>query len=455
MKNESLFDVAIVGGGFSGTLVAVHLLRAARPGTRLALIERAPRIGRGVAYGTSDPWHLLNVPARGMSAFPDDPGHFVRWLREREPAADIESAFVPRRTFSLYLATLLEDAEAARAAGVEFVRIHEDEVLAARITETGVVLACRSGAELPARRVVLAVGNLPPGNPTLDDPAFCDSPRFVADPWSADALANLDADAPILLIGTGLTMVDTVVSLRMTGHRGPVHALSRHGLLPHEHDLSVGPRPLSDFDGGPSARALTRNARAVIRRATAEGHDWRAAVDGFRPHVQRLWQGLSVVEKDRFMRHVRPYWEVHRHRVAPEVKRHVDAMLAEGQLTVRAARILRFSETPNGVEVRLKPRGDAATYAIEVERVINCTGPKFNLARHPLLADLVRQGLTRSDPLALGVDVDAEGRCLDRDGNVSDLFSAIGPLRKGMLWESTAVPEIRVQARDLVARLTE
>jgi uncharacterized NAD(P)/FAD-binding protein YdhS len=446
-------DVAIIGGGFSGTMVAAHLLRRARGPMTVAIVERRPEIGQGVAYGTDEACHLLNVPASAMSAWPDEPGHFLAWLRTQpgfEEAAP--STFAPRRVYGRYVQAVLAEAEADAAEGVRLLRVR-DEAVGLRLVPDGAVIALADGHELSARRVVLALGHFPPADPPVPGAAsFYASDRYVAEPWARGAIEAIAPTDDVLLIGAGLTAIDWVLSLSARGHQGRVHMLSRKGRLPQPHVPGLLPRPSTLPEPPHRALATWDWVRERVREAEAEGADWRQVVDGLRPHLQGLWGGLDEAERRRFLRHARPLWEVHRHRMAPEVAEAVKRAQGEGRLVVRAGRVVAFQALPDGVEVRLL--GDRAP--IRVQHVVNCTGPEadFRKKRHPLPVSLMEQGLIRPDALGMGIDTDERGAVLDAHGRASAVIFAIGPMRKGQLWETTAVPEIRGQTQSLGCTLT-
>jgi uncharacterized NAD(P)/FAD-binding protein YdhS len=435
---ERLSRVAIVGAGFSGTLLAVNLVRHDGPDT--LLIERGERFGRGVAYATGNPDHLLNVRAANMSALPDAPAHFAEWLAARNPAAG-PATFVPRATYGAYLDDLL--AWTRRYAGTRLSERRAD-VISVRPDLYNVAIGFADGCQERADVVVLATGNLPPHTPPGLDPAPLGD-RYLADPWRLDLAAGLRASDTMLLLGTGLTMVDMALTLDGTGFAGPIVALSRRGLVPRAH----GDGPPGKLAERPPAR-LVPLLRAVRRRAEAIG--WRGAVDELRPHTQDLWRAASPADRARFLRHLRPWWDVHRHRLAPEIAGRIDAMRASGRLVVRAGTLMGCDATG----VRFRPRGSHTVERIDVARVVNCTGPAGDAARStdPLLRQLLADGLARPDAFRLGLDVDADSRLIGADGRPQARLYALGPLTRGAYWEITAVPDIRVQAWHLARRFS-
>jgi uncharacterized NAD(P)/FAD-binding protein YdhS len=446
--------IAILGGGFSGTMVAVHLARRAGSGPlRIMLVERGPRVARGLAYGTRCDQHLLNVPAGLMSALPDEPSHFLDWLRARDPAADA-ATFAPRRVYGDYLEDLLAATARAAPARVECVR---DEAVGVRPEvgdDEGAIVKMASGRAVRADRVVLALGNHPP----LDPPALgvCRLVRrYAADPWRPGSLHGLRGEEPIALIGSGLTAVDVVVEAHAIGHRGVIYAISRHGLLPRSH-RPAPPRPHFELAGRPAtARTLLRSVRAEADRCQAEGGDWRSVVDGLRPAAQSLWRSLPGGERQRFVRHLASHWDAHRHRLAPQIDDLVQARLRDGRLVVIAGRVLASEACDDRVILTVQRRGESRTERIVAGLVVNCTGPARDIrgSASLLLRALFEAGVARPGPLALGLDVDDAGALLRSDGRPHDRLFAIGPLLKDHLWETTAVRELRVQAAELAQRL--
>ena len=466
----------IVGAGFTGSMLAAHLLRRSATPAGITVIERVPTPGLGLAYATPNPAHLLNVPADNMSAFPDDPGHFLDWLATREgQSAPLphRDAFVPRARYGAYVRDVLAQARAAAPPHVMFDVLHA-EALGAATTGSGVQVRLSDGQTLAADAVALCVGHFPPAPPSLRAPEVYASPRFIGDPWDHAAIAGVDPQATVLVLGTALTMVDTVLSLEDQGHRGRIVAVSRRGLLPHRH----GPtQPFASFLG---RREMPRTVldlmialRDDVRRARAQGLDWRSAVDGLRAHHHRIWQALPMEERRRFLRHARPFWEVHRHRIAPEVADRIDAARRSGRLEVRAGRLRGLELTAHGIDAVIDtPRsrlrgldgpahgtvaaGDGGlVWRLSAGAMINAVGPACDYARirHPLVRSLLDQGLARPDPLRLGLDVTEEGALIDARGTPSDRLFAFGPAAKAPFWEMTAVPELRGHCAQAARRL--
>jgi len=443
--------VVIAGAGFSGTVTAAQLLRLARGPLRVVLVNRSGRIARGLAYGTRSEQHVLNVPAGRMSAFVDDEGHFLRFAQRCDPAI-AGGSFVPRQLYGEYLESLLDEAARQAATGARLERL-VDEIADVEVMGAGLEITLGSGRRLRADRMVLAVGNYTPADPPLADPSFFDSDRYVRDPWVPGALEVAARDQPVLLLGTGLTMLDIALDLRSRGRSAPMHAVSRRGLLPQPHRASTPPptfehRPPDIDRVPPTAVDLLRAVRRHVRRAADAGLDWRDVIAALRPVTPALWRRLDQRERARFLRHLRVWWDVHRHRAAPRPAALLQRMIEDGELVVHAARIVAITARGGGVEVTIRRRGAGAEERLAVGAVVNCTGPQSDIRRldDPLMNALRRRGLVRSDPLGLGIDVDVVGALLDANGRALPSLLHVGPLLKARDWEATAVPELRVHA---------
>ena len=457
--------VAVIGGGASGALVAAQLLRRShRNGLRVVVIEPRPRVGLGLAYSTTDETHRLNVPAGQMGALPRDPGHFVRWANDC--GHPLESGdFAPRALYGEYLARVLDDAERSSLPQITLERVR-DTAVGVRILSSAkppvAVVELASGSTVTAAHVVLALGNLPPADPGVADPELVASDRYEPDPWDPGLAERAQRDEKVLLLGTGLTMVD--VALTLSKHDAPASILtvSRQGLLPQKHRRNLAP-PNRWFELPPSEVNLSElisRIESEIASAQARGGDWREVIDALRPYTNRIWRRLNDEDREEFVRHLSRRWDVHRHRMAPEIGRTLEVLRASGRLRLARGRVQRMrlrSQRDGGgvVEVTLDlAEGQSANF--RVDRLVNCTGPALDLesGREPVLGGLFRDGFVRPGPLGLGLDHDSRGALLDSHGTPSTMLSTIGPLRKGRLWETTAIPEIRTQAFELADKLT-
>ena len=440
--------IAVIGAGFSGVMTALHLLRQASP-VKVVLIERRSPIGLGAAYATDDPAHRLNVRAGNMSAWPDRPGDFVDWLAARDLGVG-PGGFATRGDYGRYLQSLLTAmAEGPAAAGR--LLITPDEITAIAPSGDGWALTCGMGRTIAADAVVLALGNPPPHPPAPIDATFARSHAYVADPWRWDSRALPSGDRPILLLGTGLTMIDAALSLARIAPGRPLVALSRRGLTPREHQ-GAPPSPLPD----PPPATSSPTAVLAWLRAGAQQQGWRTAIDAVRPVTQALWRGWSLRQRGVFLRHARAFWDVHRHRLSPQVASQVAAMRDDGRLRVLAGKLDQVGLlVDGGAAVTWRPRGEIGTRRLEAALVVNCTGPSTDVERstEPLIAALASQGLVRADPLRLGLDIDTDHRVLDVRGRAHPTLFAVGPVTRGALWEINAVPDIRPQAAQVAVEV--
>lgn len=456
---EPKATVAIVGGGASGVLTAVQLMRRSAPGLRVVLIEKGEKVGPGLAYRTDHEGHRLNVPAGQMIAMPDRPLDFLEWVQREKPETQPQE-YLSRQTFGRYLVDLIERTT-AESRGRVVLETRRAEAISASFAESPggpdqVEIALDDGETVTADKVVLALGNGRPYDIPGLDPAFVDSDHYIADPWADGALDRCLSDDSVLLIGTGLTMVD--MALVLGGVGGPtIYAVSRHGLMPRAHGdtMPTRGRPVAVPDERCSLTELTSRLLTEIASAAARGEDWRVAFDSLRPITNDLWRSLDRRDQKRFITDLSRIWGVHRHRMAPRVALGLERLKVNRRLRVYAGTIQAIELKEGRASVGLKLHGVDQGEPLVVDRVINCTGPSYDPRRleQPLVRSLCDRGLLRVDSLGIGFDVDLDGALVGEEANVSDSLYAIGPLRNGVLLETTAVPEIGKQAELLAERL--
>jgi uncharacterized NAD(P)/FAD-binding protein YdhS len=448
---------AIVGAGFSGMAVAVQLLQRLGKPARICLINRSLGFGRGMAYGTNSPSHLLNVPAGRMSIDHGNPSGFVHYLQSRG-LSYAASDFVPRSLYGDYLERCLLKAQASAAQGVRL-EVIESEVLRLqmRTSGQGPVLTLGDGAVLEATEVVLALGNFTPQPPWTERKIDWNTRPLYNDVWTPGIFDTLAPDASVLLVGTGLTAYDAVLRLLDRGHKGPITMLSRRGLLPQPHreqDTAPGAGLVSsDFlVGETKMRNALRVTRRLIANAAGSGHDWRDVIGGLRHITPRLWKQMDAKSKKQFVRHVAPYWDTHRHRAAPTIYRRIHEALAAGQLQVVQGRLIDITtDAAAHARVTWRLRGETAHEGATFAAVVNCTGPSSDLRRvsDPLITQLMEARQLHPDALSLGLRVSGDYHLLQADGWPMKNVRYVGPLLKAELWEATAVPELREHARKL------
>ncbi|WP_084724576.1 FAD/NAD(P)-binding protein [Streptacidiphilus melanogenes] len=449
-RSATVRDIAVVGAGAAGTLTAMRLLRNAAehraPACRVWLIDPAPT-GLGLAFSTNEPHHLLNVPATNMSAHVDEPGHFVQWL-SRHGHGD---GFVPRGRYGRYLADSLDEA-AALPGAPQLLRLHERVVSVGHVDgdrdddrAAPVELTFGTGQVLSVHAVVLALGNFPPDD-SWAPPALRDAVGFFPDPWVAGLSAAVGDTGDVLLVGTGLTMVDIAHTLQRPGR--VVHAVSRHGLLPQRHsDPLVPPADRPDLEGPTGLAELRRAVLSHLSRCRRTHGDWRPGMDSLRADTTALWQRLSPDDQARFMREDLRHWETHRHRIPPSSAEALQAAVDAGRVSLGRGTVTQATATSDGIRVVLD---DART--LSVTAVVNCTGSRTDLTRvdDPLVTSLLRSGFAQAAPLG-GFRTGSSGALLPAPGRTRAPLWTLGSLRRGDLLESTAIPEIRRQA-DSIAR---
>lgn len=450
--SSSREKIAIIGGGFSGVMTAVNLARLSRCPLDLTIINQHRPTARGVAYGTRRMEHLLNVAARNMSAFPDRPDHFLQWLRTRSeydtvPDIELRERFIPRTVYGDYLRGLMQQhlQSPADPALVRTTFIEADAVDVEPL-DHGAAILLSDGSRLEAQRIVLATGNeAPAGLPGCAD--LRDHPAWIGNPWQSWEHRLPPAGGTMILLGTGLTTVDAVITLRALGWPGMLHAVSRNGWLPQSHFRGI---EYPDFPppGVDLAKLGLKKLVALMEHHCARLRDLGAnpaiIVDKMRPYTQRVWQHFTLEERLEFVRCHAARWNILRHRIAPEIHAQVTTAQLTGQLRVHAAGIERVSAEGRQVRVHL-----SSGETLVGDLVINATGPntKFVGTGSVLLQNLLRRGLVTSDETEMGARVDANHTIIAADGQRSKILLALGPLLRGTLWETIAVPELRGQAR--------
>ncbi|MFT3673284.1 FAD/NAD(P)-binding protein [Aestuariivirga sp.] len=431
----------IIGGGASGVLLAYQLLKADTVARPVVIIESSRQLGFGLAYGTSSASHLLNVRNSNMSADPEQPNHFLNWLASLPGSAPRPDGFTTRRLYGQYIAGLIgNDLDGGRLSVIH------DRAVALSLTQDGVEVKLEQNGRMAGEAIILATGHDSTRHPSFENP------------WEQHLSQPVAADDRILIAGTGLSMVDYVLELLDRGHMGPITAVSRRGLLSNSHGpTQAWPLDLSGLGKTPSVNAVLRFLRREITRAEAEGVSWRSVIDGMRPHTQTLWKSFSLVERKRFLRHARPWWDVVRHRMAPEASNRIQAAIDAGQLRIVAGNILAFEADGGQRHVFIRERGHNAQRSEAFDHIIDCTGLVSDpeLSQDPLVKSLLQQGLGRRDAIGLGLEFNDECALISADGVPHPSIFGVGPITKAGLWEIIAVPDIRVQALYLARRLAE
>ncbi len=452
--------VVIVGGGVSGALVAVHLLRQAQLALSVIVVEPRAEVGLGLAYSTNCDEHLLNVPVAGMSALAGEPDHFLtfarRHLKQVQP-----TDFLARKFFGTYIRSLLAQAVESAGKGPNLAPANSFTHLQNRVFDMekcgeGFKVFLGGGEVVFADAVVLALGNLPGLAPSWLDKLPLNDKHYIHDPWSSKDWSQVQtAGAEILLVGSGLTAVDKVIELTQGEENGPagIVAVSRHGLLPGAH--------LSIPELAEPSKVVADSALAALhwmRRESRAKSDWRLAVDGVRGATQEFWKDLPVREKRSFLRHLQTYWDVHRHRMAPRIADFIKGLQASGRLKVVAGRLTQMELSGDGrrVEVVISHRGGTRLERLSFDLVVNCCGPQSapRVIDSPFLTRLYERGMVVANDTNSGIKA-GNLEVLDSTGRSGTNLYALGPLLKGELLESIAVPEIKVQAQELARAICQ
>lgn len=434
--------IVIVGGGFSGTAVAIHLLREATSPLRISVVEPRPSLGFGVAYSATDPAHRINVPAARMQLAGDDDGAFDRWYRRhgdfpQDPQALLAdgSVYPQRGAFGRYV----QDAFTAAA------RAHGDRVTHVRERAVGWQDGCvitAEGQRLRADGLVLAVSHPPPRLPQAARP-LAQHPRLIADPWRDGALSAIPATARVAIMGTALSMADAVATLQRQGHHGDIVAFSRHGLLSRPNAPLTAEKWQADYQTG-TLRQRLHQIRVDIARAAAVGLPWQAVLDAVRGQGQTLWQQMGDAEKRQFLRHLRRYWDVHRYRIAPQVAQAIEARRANGTFRSLAARLQTLEADDEALALHLALRG-GGQHREAVDYLVLTTGPAHHdlLDGQPFFTALRQAGLIRADALGLGIAVDAQSLAVGR----ADHIWVAGPAARGYFGELMGLPQVADHAQ--------
>jgi uncharacterized NAD(P)/FAD-binding protein YdhS len=450
--------IVIIGGGFCGTVLAANLLRSpAGTPTRIVLVERRAQLGRGVAYASSTFPFLLNVPAGRMSASSDDPSQLISFARSRIPDVDADT-YLPRQLYGEYLHHMLSEAVQAAPRQVQFEHVHDEGTAIRPIERTGPVIIDAGRRRWLADQVVFACGD-PPSVCRAYATEVAAHPAYVRDPHEGECIRR--SDKAVLLIGTGLTMVDVAVAAVANNPSVRLIALSRHGLLPAAQTaaaapvLNAGLDLHSHFDRS-SLRQLFAGVRSLTQIVERRGGDWREVFMRMRDVAPGLWRNLSDVERGRFMRHARVYWDVHRHRMPPAVAEQIASLQRSGQLQLHAGCIQQLCADNHRIAALWRPRGRFDTQELWIDRVVDCSGADRRLASTTdlLLRHLLDTGLASPDAQGLGVRTGKHGALVNSDGQSDARLFYLGPMLRADHWEATAVGELRAHAEKLAAVLS-
>lgn len=446
-------SVAIIGGGLTGGAIAYHLAQREAP-AEIVVFEPREDLGQGLAYGTDDPAHRINVPAAKMSLLPSDENHFINWItqtnalvHDREASAKDGQIYVRRSLFGRYV------SEHIRPLLDKGAIVHQR----GRVTSIAKggqdrwVIATAEGTRHEADIVVLATTHPPPGVPAVLARALGNDPRLISDATLKDAVRGIEPSARVVIVGTGLTMADVVASLDSQGHRGPIFAFSRRGLLSRGHAREAHANFGEFVASAISARALLRAVRVTIEDALERGIPWQPVIDAVRAQATLFWPKLPVAERQRIVRHLRPYWDVHRFRIAPQIKAILSERIAGNTLVVKAASLVSTKADDDGITIEVLSRKERQTETIAADYVIVTTGPAHGavLTTQPHLAELAREGFITADPFGLGISCNIRGQAIDADGAAQLSILIAGPLARGTFGELMGLPQVTNYAQSI------
>lgn len=458
-EQDSTLKIGIIGAGFSGTALAAALYQFAdkqNKSIEIHLFEKTGSFGLGEAYKTELPFHLLNVRARDMSIYDDQPGHFVDWLNSNtdtsiylDQSAPVADQFAPRKFYGDYLKMILNQLVTTSGQKIKFT-LESAEVIDIVPHQHQVMLKLKNNTEIVVDKAVLALGNNQPADfPFTVSPAeMC-----INDPWDYHSLKKIPEHDPVLIVGTGLSMIDTVLTLHHQQHQGKIYAVSRHGLMPLPHSDTTATCVIEQDELPSDMRLLTKKLRHVSRSYMAEGGDWRSVINSFRVQIPSLWERVGFLCKKRFLRHVLPYWNIHRHRVTTKVIELIEQLAANKQLKIMAGRVASIE---NGI-AKIKLRHTKEVTEFNIKWVVNCMGPSLNMESvdQPLVSSLLKRGIATFDQLNLGFATADSGALKEASGAISTSLYTLGPPAKAATWESGAVPDIRKQSFRLAKNILE
>ncbi|MEO7320376.1 MAG: FAD/NAD(P)-binding protein [Nitrosospira sp.] len=453
--------IMIIGAGYSGTITAVNILRQnLGVQVRVILVDRNTRPGRGLAYRTWDDNFLLNVPAGNMSALTDDPNHFVKFCQDIDPAFNA-GTFVSRRLYGDYLEFILRQ-ETERSGETLLEEIHCEAIAVRQQSgDNAYQVDLADGRSLRSDQVVLAFGHFPPEDPVPVANVY-ETGTYISNPWDSAALECIHGDTPVALLGAGLTALDVLFRLTSNNDTRKIYLISRRGLVPQPHRSHPKAPVVAGFptflkNVPPTVRAYFRALRLQIKKNAAQGGDWRDVINALRPHTPEIWRCFSVAERQKFLSRVVPYWDIHRHRLAPAAHLRLSGMLKSGQVEAIAGYVQDYKMCGENVSIEIRERHTGRSRKLNVGRVVNCTGPNCNIAKItvPLIVQLKNEGYLKQDPNKLGFEVNDRYQVINNQGHPARNLFYVGPALKASYWEAIAIPELRVHTRYLAEILKE
>jgi uncharacterized NAD(P)/FAD-binding protein YdhS len=457
--------IAIIGAGFSGTMTIYHLIRNAQTPFEIVVIDEIKNHSKGIAYSPYSRSHLLNVIAFRMSAIQDEPDHFTNWamrqMRYSKMSKNIiGNSFLPRKLYGQYLESISHEIKSlAEKKNIKILQI-DALVSDLNIEADKINLILNDGTTQSLSKVVIATGNHVPRNPKIENKGFFRSKNYFQNPWNHESVSNTDSRLPILIIGNGLTMVDSVLGLLENGFQNSIYSISPNGfnILPHRHNGIVYTNLIDELSPDATLKEIVRLFNKHIKQLREFGISAEPVIDSIRPHTQEIWQRLTSVEKKIFMSRLRHLWGVARHRLPLNIYHKIQQLRLDKHLHIYAGDLLDFKEENDKIMVTFYNKKHNSIENLTVSRVINCTGPETDLIRlqNGFLKNIFQKGIVAQDDLKLGINADTiTFETINHERKRNENLFTIGTNLKGMLWESTAVPEIRKQAELLAKGILE
>jgi uncharacterized NAD(P)/FAD-binding protein YdhS len=453
-------EIAIVGAGFCGLMTAYHLVKEASSPLSIHIINPSDTFGRGAAYSTHSLRHLLNVPAAKMSALHDDPHHFLNWIHQLPQYNAVNKellgkTFLPRKLYGDYFNHLWAEALKSKRADTSVSIIH-DIVTDIEKKDYGYQLQLKAHDPIAADYVVLATGHETPSNPPIGNEAYYQSKSYIQNPWHTDVAAHIKPGQNVLIIGNGLTTVDTIISIMDSGFKGQIHTLSPSGfaILPHRHNHLEYREFVNELNKPYSLSDIHTKFMKHYTLLREVGISVEPIADSLRPISHQIWKALSEEEKKTFLNEIRTPWGKVRHRLAPQIYDYLQNLRLKGNLVVHAAKLIDIQEGTDDITVQYLPI-NGHIEILHAGVVINCTGPLMDIARseNPLLLSLMAKGLIKPDSLRIGMDVTDSWTLIDANGKENSGLYTLGGNLRGLLWETIAIPELKVQTAELAKRI--
>lgn len=455
--------IAIIGGGFSGTMTAVQLINRSTKPVEIILINERETLNKGIAYNPYSEKHILNVITGKMSAYSDKPDDFLDWVMQKEAYKTkdrtlIANSFLPRKLYGEYLSDIWLNATKTADSKQIKLQVIDSIVLDLDVNEHGVSLWLANEMKLQVNECIIATGNHVPRNPRITNNKFYESKNYYQNPWKIESVKNVNEKLPVLIIGNGLTMVDTVLGLLEQGFKGEIYSISPNGfnILPHRHNGLKYSKLSEELAEGMDLYELVKLINKHIKTVRDYGVSAEPVIDSLRPNTQKIWRSLSEKEKDLFMSRLRHLWGVARHRIPLHSHDKLQQLRINGKLHINAGKIINLTETNNAIQLEYFDKKEGTNKTLNVSRVINCTGPETDYMNidNSFLKNCVIKGILKQDKLKLGIITDIESfRIINSEGKPHQHLYTLGSNLKGELWESTAANELRGQAEKLAAQL--